>query len=82
MNCLFYGKHLHIHDVATIPAAKKKGYAGSLVDLAINVAREEKCNSVSLNSGYTRKDAQRLYLNKGFYMTDHHFTLDIEPISN
>jgi len=79
-HCLFYYKQMYIFDLCTYPAAKKKGYAGALLDRAKEIAVKEKCNVSTLDSGYTRNDAHRLYMNKGFYTKAHHFTLDIDPV--
>lgn len=80
IHCLFYGTQMYIMDVITLPSAKKKGYASALMDFTIEKAKQEKCNVVTLDSGYTRRDAHRFYLNKGFNMTCHHFTLELQPI--
>lgn len=81
-NSMFDGKQLYVMDLGTISSARKKGYAGILMDYVIEKAKEEKCNVVTLESGYARKDAHRFYLNKRFYMTDHRFCYDINPLSN
>lgn len=79
LHCLFYGTQMYIMDVVTLSSAKKKGYAGALMDYAIEKGKEEKCNVVTLDSGYTRKDAHRFYLNKRFNMTCHHFSMELGP---
>lgn len=54
-----------------------KSVLGALMDHAIDIAKKENCRRVTLDSGYTRKDAHRFYLNKGFRMTSHHFNHDL-----
>ncbi|CAL8112387.1 unnamed protein product [Orchesella dallaii] len=77
-NKLFYGKELYVDDLCTYSlGAKKKGYGGALLDWAIAKGKEEKCDVVTLDSGYTRSDAHRLYLNKKFTMKCHHFCYEI-----
>ncbi|RYF63705.1 MAG: GNAT family N-acetyltransferase, partial [Cytophagaceae bacterium] len=46
---------------------------------ALDLARQTGCQCVSLDSGQNpaRYDAHRLYLNKGFNITSHHFKLDL-----
>lgn len=79
LNFLYSGKTLYIDDLSTLPNARGKGYASALVDFAIEQARQAGCQCVSLDSGQNpaRYDAHRLYLNKGFNITSHHFKLDL-----
>ncbi len=73
------GKNIYIDDLSTLPEARKKGYAGALLDFIINYARENNCENIHLDSGYgkDRHNAHRLYLNKGFFLASHHFVLNI-----
>ena len=79
LNFLYSGKTLYIDDLSTLPGARGKGYASALVDFIIEQARQTGCQCVSLDSGQNpaRYDAHRLYLNKGFNITSHHFKLDL-----
>lgn len=72
---LAWGKVLYIDDLITLPAEKRRGYAGQLLDWLIAYARTQACDGVHLDSGYQRQDAHRLYLNKGFTLNCHHFAL-------
>lgn len=77
LNLLHSGKTLYIDDLSTLPTGRGKGYAGALLDFVIEQARQTGCQCVSLDSGQkpNRYDAHRLYLNKGFNITSHHFHL-------
>lgn len=79
LNLLYSGKTLYIDDLSTLPDARGKGYAGALIDFVIDQARQQGCQCVSLDSGQNpaRYAAHRLYLNKGFNITSHHFKLDL-----
>ncbi|MCD6047296.1 MAG: acetyltransferase [Gammaproteobacteria bacterium] len=68
------GKNLYIDDVATHSTARGCGYAGALLDWAIEHAKQQSCDTIHLDSGYTRLDAHRLYLNKKFQLSAHHFS--------
>ena len=70
---LLHGKHLYIDDLTTLPAARRKGYAGKLLDYVFDLASERGMKVVALDSGPTRHEAHRLYLNKGFTLASHHF---------
>lgn len=71
---LYNGKHFYIDDLSTLPESRGKGYAGMLIDYVANLAKEKGYKVITLDSGYTRNDAHRLYLNKGFTMVCHHFS--------
>ncbi|MFD2932471.1 GNAT family N-acetyltransferase [Spirosoma flavum] len=79
LNFLYSGKTIYIDDLSTLPAGRGKGYASELLDFVVEQARQSGCQCVSLDSGQNpaRYDAHRLYLNKGFNITSHHFKLDL-----
>ncbi|MDF1642649.1 MAG: GNAT family N-acetyltransferase [Pseudomonadales bacterium] len=70
---LIFGKFLYVDDLVTAPNHKRKGYAGQLLDWAIQFSIDEGCQAVQLDSGFQNADAHRLYLNKGFQLSAHHF---------
>jgi GNAT superfamily N-acetyltransferase len=75
---LYNGKHFYIDDLSTLPEYRGKGFAGQLLDFVIDKAKESGYKAVTLDSGYQRFDAHRLYLNKGFTLNCHHFSKTIE----
>lgn len=79
MHLLHSGRTLYIDDLSTLPGTRGKGYAGALLDFVIEQARQAGCRCVSLDSGQNpaRYAAHRLYLNKRFNITSHHFHLDL-----
>jgi GNAT superfamily N-acetyltransferase len=74
---LFNGKHFYIDDLSTLPETRGKGHAGKLIDFVIDLARKKGYDYVTLDSGYHRHDAHRLYLNKGFQLASHHFSIKL-----
>jgi GNAT superfamily N-acetyltransferase len=76
-NMFYSGLTLYIDDLCTLPKARGKGYAGMLLDFIINEAKKNNADAVTLDSGYHRLDAHRLYLNKGFVLSSHHFHFKI-----
>ena len=70
---LFNGKHIYIDDLSTLPEARGKGYGALLLDHVFELATQKGYKQVTLDSGYLRHDAHRLYLNKGFKLGSHHF---------
>lgn len=79
LTLLFSGKTIYIDDLTTLPSARGKGYAGALLDFVIDQARQLGCQTVSLDSGHgpNRADAHRLYMNKRFRISSHHFSLPL-----
>jgi GNAT superfamily N-acetyltransferase len=79
MTLLVSGKTIYIDDLTTLPEARGNGYASALLDFVIDEAQQAGYQTVSLDSGQnpTRYDAHRLYLNKGFNITSHHFSLNL-----
>ncbi len=72
---LAWGKILYIDDLATLSGETSQGFAGALLDWLIAHAQAHGCQGVHLDSGYQRFSAHRLYLNKGFRLSSHHFFL-------
>jgi GNAT superfamily N-acetyltransferase len=72
LHFLFSGKTLYIDDLVTLPDQVKKGYASSLLTWLKNHALEEGYDHFSLDSGFQRKDAHRLYLRAGLEMEGFH----------
>lgn len=71
---LFCGKHFYIDDLSTLPEYRGKGYGSALLDYCEERARQMGFAYITLDSGHHRFPAHRLYLNKGFNITAHHFT--------
>lgn len=72
---LAWGKILYVDDLATLSGETSQGFAGALLDRLIEHAQAHGCQGVHLDSGYQRHHAHRFYLNKGFQLSSHHFSL-------
>jgi len=75
---LFSGKTLYIDDLVTHSDHKRNGYAGALLDWLKEYAMQNGYDHISLDSGFHRKDAYRLYLNKGFEISSMHFSMKLK----
>ena len=76
-NFLAWGRVVYIDDLITLPGRTRAGFGGALLDWLIALARQLDCDAVHLDSGHARHDAHRLYLNKGFRLSSHHFALNL-----
>jgi GNAT superfamily N-acetyltransferase len=75
---LYNGKQIYIDDISTLPKYRGKGYGGELIEFVFRYAKEKGYRTVTLDSGYQRFSAHRLYLNKGFTLNSHHFSKTID----
>lgn len=74
---LYRGKSIYVDDLVTLPEYRSKGYGAEMIDWIIDYARKNNCEQVHLDSGVQRFDAHRFYLNKGFFISSHHFQLNL-----
>jgi GNAT superfamily N-acetyltransferase len=70
---LFDGKQIYVDDLTTLEEHRGKGYGGKLLDFVFDLAKQRGYDCVTLDSGPTRHNAHRLYLNKGFRISSMHF---------
>jgi GNAT superfamily N-acetyltransferase len=80
INFLFSGKTLYVDDLVTHSAHQRKGYGRLLMDWMINYAKENGYDHFSLDSGFQRKDAHRLYLNCKLEITSFHFSRPVNEL--
>ena len=74
---LAWGKVIYIDDLVSDISSRRNGYGATLLKWVINQAKEANCDQVHLDSGPQRHDAHRLYLNHGFRIIGHHFSLNL-----
>ena len=68
-----WGRTLYVDDLSTLPDFRGQGYAQALFDWLIEAGRLAQCESFHLDSGPTRQDAHRFYLNRGLGLSAYHF---------
>ncbi|CAL1519567.1 GNAT family N-acetyltransferase [Chitinophaga sp. MM2321] len=74
---LHSGKFIYIDDLATLPEYRKQGYSSLLLYHIRELAANEGLKVVQLDSGHSLAPAHRLYFQQGYYISAHHFTLNI-----
>lgn len=75
---LFQGKHLHLDFILTKNEFKKQGYTKAIVNWIKDYAIQNDCDTMSVDSFFKNRDAQRLYLSVGFYISAMHFWMDLK----
>lgn len=79
LEMLAYGTVLYIDDLSTLPAARRRGYAGALLQWCAEEATRLGCAALQLDSnvGPERLDAHRLYFNNAMRISSYHFTREL-----
>lgn len=70
---LAWGRFLYVDDLVTLPAHRSKGYGAKLLSWLKDLAAEEGCLQMHLDSGIQRKEAHRFYEREGMTMASLHF---------
>ncbi len=74
---LAWGKILYIDDLITKERHQGKGYGSVLLKHAIEFAKQQGCDQVHLDTGFTRHAAHNLYAKHGFEPNCHHLALQL-----
>ncbi|EMO57761.1 acetyltransferase (GNAT) domain protein [Leptospira santarosai str. CBC1416] len=77
LTTLAWGRIVYIDDLIAKEKSRGNGYGKILLDHVIKIARENLCNEVHLDTGYTRHAAHKVYLKQGFELNCHHLTLKL-----
>jgi len=79
LESLFSGKNLYVDDLVTRGSDRSRGFGGKLLDWLINLAREQGCETLELDSGVQRFDAHRFYFSKRMSISSYHFRIKLKP---
>ena len=77
LKTLAWGKILYIDDLITKEKNRGNGYGKILLDYAQQIAKENLCKEVHLDTGYSRHAAHKVYLKQGFEFYCHHLALKL-----
>lgn len=75
---LYCGKMLYLDDLSTLETYRGKGYASQLLNHLNEIALENNCVSIQLDSGPSRTTAHKLYFKEDFTISAYHFHKNIE----
>ena len=73
MHVLWSGKTLYVDDLITDEAMRSRGFGEQMIAWLLARAREEGCETFSLDSGTHRQQAHAFYFRQGLRITDFHF---------
>jgi GNAT superfamily N-acetyltransferase len=73
MHVLWSGKTMYVDDLVTDEAMRSRGFGEALVRWLMDLARQEDCETFSLDSGTHRHHAHAFYFRQGLAITDFHF---------
>jgi Acetyltransferase (GNAT) family. len=73
MHVLWSGKTMYVDDLVTDEAMRSRGFGEVLLDWLMDLARNEGCETFSLDSGTHRHQAHAFYFRQGLRITDFHF---------
>jgi GNAT superfamily N-acetyltransferase len=73
MTNLVSGYHMYVDDLVTAERWRSHGYGRLLNKYLIEIARNERCTSVQLDSHTRRRDAHRFYFRERYVITSFHF---------
>ena len=71
---LFMGKHLYVDDLVTSASRRSEGYGESMINWLREVAVQNDCNFLHLDSGTQREQAHKFYFKHGFTIASFHFS--------
>ena len=72
------GKHLYVDDLVTAERWRSHGYGRLLNKYLVELARNEGCTSVQLDSGTHRRKAHRFYFRERYFISSFHFVRILE----
>jgi len=77
LHSLAWGYALYVDDFVTRQAYRRQGHAAAIMHWIFDEARRLGCQQVHLDSGFQRHAAHRFYLNRGMWISWHHFAMEI-----
>jgi GNAT superfamily N-acetyltransferase len=78
MTNLVSGRNLYVDDLVTAEGWRSQGHGRLLNDYLVELAREQGCMSVQLDSATHRRDAHRFYFREGYTIYSFHFVRTLE----
>ncbi len=77
LECLHSGRTLYVDDLVTDQDRRGRGHGERLMAYMEQVARDEGCETLALDSGTQRSGAHKFYFRQGLPITSFHFARKI-----
>jgi GNAT superfamily N-acetyltransferase len=77
LHTMAWGRILYLDDLIVDEGARGTGLGSRLLAVLKEIARDEKCDQVHLDTGYQRHAAHKAYLRAGFHLDCHHLALPL-----
>lgn len=74
---LFMGKNLYVDDLVTAERARSRGHGRAMLDALREIARQQGCAYLHLDSGTQRRQAHRFYFREGLVVSSFHFSEEL-----
>ncbi len=72
------GKTMYVDDLVTDANSRSQGFGEALLRWLIELSRNQKCETFSLDSGTQRRRAHRFYFAQGMHIANYHFELALK----
>ena len=76
----FLGKNLYVDDLVTTESTRSQGHGESLLGWLRELAIENACNHLHLDSGTQRDQAHKFYFRQGLTINSYHFSEDLRGL--
>jgi GNAT superfamily N-acetyltransferase len=76
----FTGRELYCDDLVTDSAQRSTGVGHALMEHMLAIARERKCDYLTLDSGCQRQQAHKFYFREGLTITSFHFSRSLTGV--
>ncbi len=77
LQTLFSGDTVYVDDLVTDPAFRSRGFGGILIAWLHDLATEQGCKLLHLDSGVQRARAHKFYFESGFHVNCFHFAMPV-----
>lgn len=74
---LCFGKNLYVEDLVTSESSRSKSYGEKMIVWLKEVAANECCRVLHLDSGTHRARAHKFYFTQNFSISDYHFYMEL-----
>ena len=74
------GRHLYVEDLVTAAEARSRGHGDELLRWLSDEARSADCGFIDLISGVQRVRAHKFYFERGFGITNFHFSQKLNDV--